>query len=102
MAKVNDINNLELFKEIVDQNQKVTSVLNDLNKNTSLMTRALEQLSFNICKLNDENILHTTETNKLLKLLTGKILWIVVILVIVLSILAGVEKLQPVLTSLLG
>jgi len=92
MVSNNDIKNLEIYKEIVDQNRRLSEEMAKISNVNNIMIDRLESLTINISKLNDNNVLHFTEVNKTLKILTNKIIRILIYLVIALSILAGAEK----------
>lgn len=92
MTKKEDLRNLDLYKEIVDQNNRVTQELDKISYNNTKIADALDKVVTNIKNLNDENILHHTEVTRGLKTLSDKILYIVIILVVALAIVAGAEK----------
>lgn len=91
-SNTNDIKNLDLYKEIVDQNRKVSEELSNISYNNAKISEALDNIVVNIKQLNDENILHHAEISHSLKTLSDKILYIVIILVVALAVVAGAEK----------
>ena len=97
MASKEDIKNLDLYKEIVEQNNRVTRELNHITDTNNRIATVLDKVVANISELNDENILHHTEINKSLKILTDKILYIVIILVIALALVAGATRIVEML-----
>ena len=83
--KKDDIKNLELYKEIVEQNNKVTNSLNRV-------VVSLNNISNKLNKLNDESILHNIETNRQLSILSSKVFQLIMYLVGLLAVLAGINQ----------
>ena len=85
---------MELYKTMLDQNVKVTDNLNKIEG-------ALTTLTNNIKRLNDDNILHTTEISKELKILNGWVFKIIIILIVIISALAGLKIVQDMLFTII-
>lgn len=98
MTKREDMKNLDLYKEIVDQNNRVTRELSQISVTNDKIVTALDKVVNNISKLNDENVLHHSEVTKTVKILSDKILYVVILLVIALAIVAGAEKIIQIFT----
>lgn len=97
----NDMKNLEIYKEIVEGNAKTAKEISIMSKNNALTAQALENLTINIQKLNDSNILHHEGIENRLDILNKWWFKVIILLIIALAMLAGIEKLTPFLEAFL-
>ena len=94
-----DIKNLEIYKEMMEQNRIVSKEISSMSKNNALSAKALENLTENIQKLNDSNILHHTAIEERFDVFTKWWFKVIIVLIIMLAMLAGIEQLTPFLEA---
>lgn len=62
-------------------------------------TETLDKVAKNLEQMNDKNILHHTEIQTSLKILNSWVFKLIIILVLALAVLAGVDKISPLVSS---